>query len=185
MIYILDTETSGFKTNHIIQFASMAINDEGEVYEKTDIKFRLPDGVEIEEGASKVHGIKTEDLKGFDLIQTEALEGIIHNLNQADVIIGHNISFDLRMIDREYNRHYFVMPKMDLAKIKEKSICTMYSTTQFCRIPAKNRAGYKWPKLQELHKILFGKNFEDAHDALADVEATWRCYSELKKRKII
>lgn len=41
---------------------------------------------------------------------------------------------------------------------------------------------YKWPSLQELHCALFGANFEDAHDALADVLACRKCYYELQSR---
>ena len=63
------------------------------------------------------------------------------------------------------------------------SICTMQSTVDFCAIPGKY--GYKFPKLQELYKKLFGNEFEDAHNALSDIRATLKCYLELKKRGII
>jgi len=41
--------------------------------------------------------------------------------------------------------------------------------------------GYKWPKLQELHNHLFGESFEEAHNAMADIEATKKCFIELVK----
>lgn len=34
----------------------------------------------------------------------------------------------------------------------------------------------KWPKLQELYKVLFGHSFEGAHNAMADVVATKRLF---------
>jgi hypothetical protein len=54
----------------------------------------------------------------------------------------------------------------------------MRSTTDFCALPG--YYGYKWPTLQELHKKLFGRGFEDAHDAYIDVSVTVKCFFELK-----
>lgn len=44
----------------------------------------------------------------------------------------------------------------------------------------------KWPKLQELYKVLFGHSFEGAHNAMADVVATKDCFWEMVRlRKIL
>ena len=185
MQLVFDTETSGFKTNHIIQLAYALIDDLGNVLNKVNTSFKLPEGVKIEEGAFKCHGIKDEDLKDCEPIEKSGLALFIKNCNDAKRVIGHNVSFDIRMIKNEYNRHKSKMPYLDLVKLEKKSFCTMKSTTQYCRISKATQAGYKWPKLQELHKKLFGNNFEDAHDALADVMATHRCFVELLDRKVI
>lgn len=60
----------------------------------------------------------------------------------------------------------------------------MKATVSYCKIPNKY-GGYKWPKLQELHEKLFGYEFDDAHDALADIEATFKCYWKLRKLGLI
>ena len=44
---------------------------------------------------------------------------------------------------------------------------------------------FKPPKLMELYEYLFEKQFQDAHNAAADVEATTMCFFELLRRKII
>ena len=59
----------------------------------------------------------------------------------------------------------------------------MQGSTDFCAIVG--NYGYKWPKLQELHKELFGYPFEGDHDALVDVRACVRCYFELRKREVM
>jgi len=59
----------------------------------------------------------------------------------------------------------------------------MQESTNLCKLPGPR--GYKFPKLEELHKVLFGCNFEGAHDALDDIKATERCFWELVKRNII
>ena len=62
----------------------------------------------------------------------------------------------------------------------------MQKSTNFCAIPSNgNYAGYKWTKLEELYQKLFGTTFSGAHDAMSDVEATRKCYLELKKRGIL
>jgi len=43
----------------------------------------------------------------------------------------------------------------------------------------------KFPTLEELHTVLFGENFQGAHDALADVRATAKCFFELLRRNVI
>ncbi|MBC7525895.1 MAG: 3'-5' exonuclease, partial [Flavobacterium sp.] len=52
-------------------------------------------------------------------------------------------------------------------------------TTNFCAIPGPY--GYKWPKLSELHYKLFQTGFEEAHNAAADIQATAKCFWELKR----
>ena len=59
-------------------------------------------------------------------------------------------------------------------------LCTMKSTIKFVAAPA-SWGGFKFPKLEELHMKLFNENFEGAHDAFNDLNATARCLFELKK----
>ena len=55
----------------------------------------------------------------------------------------------------------------------------MKSTTDFCQLPGPY--GYKWPRLEELYQKLFGEDFENRHQALADVRACAKCYFELRR----
>ena len=54
----------------------------------------------------------------------------------------------------------------------------MKESTDFCRLPG--NYGFKYPNLTELHRKLFKKAFDDAHDALADVRACKAAYYELR-----
>ena len=60
----------------------------------------------------------------------------------------------------------------------------MQKSVKVCKIPFEGRGGYKWPKLTELHQHLFNEDFEGAHDALADVMATVKCYFNLIKQGV-
>ena len=60
----------------------------------------------------------------------------------------------------------------------------MKLSANYCNILNSNKE-VKWPTLQELFFKLYGKNFEGAHNAMADINATYRCFFTLVKRGII
>ena len=108
--------------------------------------------------------------EGVDL--KEVLVIFRNDIDRAHFLVGHNVSFDERVLGAEYLRNKIPSAIMDKAKIDTKD-----EGTQFCAIPGPR--GFKWPSLGELHHALFNKGFDDAHDAAADVEATTRCFLEL------
>ena len=61
--------------------------------------------------------------------------------------------------------------------------CTMESSTDYCKIPG--YYGYKWPKLDELYVRLFGTHFDDAHNSLADIRATYECFWRMRDLGLI
>ncbi len=62
---------------------------------------------------------------------------------------------------------------------RKQKLCTMKASTNYCKLSGPY--GYKWPKLSELHIKLFGVDFEEAHDASVDINATEKCFWELRK----
>jgi DNA polymerase III alpha subunit (gram-positive type) len=89
------------------------------------------------------------------------------------------MSFDQNIIGAELLRAEFPNYIAPLPKI-----CTMRQTPNFCAIRSPY-GGFKRPKLSELHYKLFNTHFEEAHNAAFDIEATARCFWELKKPKKI
>ena len=100
------------------------------------------------------------------------------DFDQATFIVGHNIDFDKKILGAELIR----LHRPDVMNSK-RTYCTMQAGTDFCRIPGKY--GYKWPKLQELYIKLFGHDFDGAHNAMSDIEATQECFWELRRRSLI
>ena len=49
-----------------------------------------------------------------------------------------------------------------------------------CQLPGKFAGKFKWPNLQEAHQHAFGKPFDGAHDAMADLRACKDVYFWLK-----
>jgi DNA polymerase-3 subunit epsilon len=116
----------------------------------------------------------------------EVLDAFIATKHLADVLVGHNLtSFDHPVVWAEILRSGR-QPRSGMHKI-----CTMKESTAYCRIPNKPdkngriRGGAKWPTLQELHNKLFSCEFESAHDAMADIEATAKCFFELVRLEVI
>lgn len=195
MIQILfyDTETTGLPKSwsapasevdnwpRLVQLGWLLTDENGTVIRQGNMIVK-PDGFEIPAGAASVHGITTE----IALQQGQPLSDVINaftgDLSQADAIVGHNIPFDKKVVGAELHR-------LGLANVEEKmrvmqTVDTMTSSTNYCGI--KNKYGrLKWPKLIELYRFLFGKDFEDAHDAMADITATKECYFELVNRGVI
>lgn len=102
---------------------------------------------------------------------------LIKDINRSKFMIAHNLDFDHKVLGAEMLRYNA------RASVKTQKICTMKSTTDLCCIPGPY--GFKWPKLEELHRFLFQEDFSGAHDAMNDVKATMRCFIELVNRGVI
>ena len=184
-----DTETTGLPNNYnaptyfvnnwprLVQLSWITTDEDCNILSKND-HIIYPDGFIIPEEASQLHGITTK----IALDKGEPLEVVIdkfmEDFNASKIIVGHNISFDKKIIGAELIR----LGKKDVMNSKE-SFCTMESSTDYCKIPGYR--GYKWPKLQELHKKLFGYEFEDAHNSMCDINATLKCFKEMKIKGLL
>lgn len=191
MFLFFDTETTGLPRDwnapvekldnwpRLVQLAWLAFDREGNRLAGGEHIVR-PEGFIIPTASSDVHGITTERAlaEGEDLRQV--LEEFSGKISEADLLIAHNMNFDEKIVGSEFLRNSIA------SRLFEKErICTMISSIDFCAIPSSSGSGYKWPRLSELHVKLFGKDFEDAHDALVDTSACARCFFELKKQKVI
>ena len=68
-----------------------------------------------------------------------------------------------------------------LEKLSIIDTCTE-QTASLCKLSGGRGGKFKLPTLSELHNYLFGNDFQEAHNATADVEATTRCVIELLRR---
>ncbi|MDY0201854.1 MAG: 3'-5' exonuclease [Bacteroidales bacterium] len=189
MYLFFDTETTGLPRNwkapvtdlnnwpRMIQIAWALFDEKGNGIESEGFIIK-PENFEIPLDASRVHGISTERAMNEGV----ALETVLNKFNelvaQANFIVAHNISFDEKILGAELLRK-----RIQSDFNSKRKLCTMQSSTNYCKIPGPY--GYKWPKLSELHIKLFGVDFEDAHDAMVDVNATVKCFWEMRKRGLI
>lgn len=184
-ILVFDTETTGtggsarrpLSNPRLVQLAWVRYDARGARLGSASMIVR-PAGFEIPRDAVAVHGISTARALREGRPLDEVLDAFESALDQARVIVAHNLSFDTRVLLGEYTRS-----GRRSVFFKREKVCTQQAGTAFCKLPG--RGGYKWPRLDELHKALFGKAFDGAHDALADAEAAGRCYWEMVRREII
>lgn len=191
MFLFFDTETTGLPKNwsapvedldnwpRLVQIAWLVYDyDEKKIGEGQYII--KPEGFLIPAQSASVHGITTERAlaEGSDL--GEVLAEFSEAIGDADFLIAHNMNFDEKIVGSELLRG-----GVENKLFQKERICTMLSSIDFCKIPSAKGDGYKWPRLSELHIALFGKDFEDAHDALVDTSACARCFFELCKKKVI
>ena len=137
-----------------------------------------PEGFTIPEAASNVHGITTERAMQDGLPLRSVLDEFHQLIHHAETLVAHNIAFDEKIIGAEFlrNQYHNNIPE-------KKKVCTMLASVDFCAI--NGPYGYKWPSLTELHKKLFNKSFDNAHNALADIRATADCFWELRRLQVI
>lgn len=135
-----------------------------------------PDGFVIPEASIRIHGITQERALESGIAIGEVLDLFGRAVGSPfDAVVAHNLEFDLSVVGAE-----LVRAGRDSRFFAGPGLCTMKTTTRLLRLPGPY--GYKWPKLDELHVFLFGTSYEGAHDAGRDVEATAKCFFELRRR---
>ena len=161
----------------MIQVAWILCDNSGNRIESNDYIIK-PENFEIPRDASRVHGISTERAinEGEDLITV--LNEFNELVKRSDFIVAHNISFDEKILGAELLRK-----SIPSDFNRKRKLCTMQTATNYCRIPGPY--GYKWPKLSELHIKLFGADFDEAHDATVDINATEKCFWEMRNLGLI
>lgn len=190
MILFFDTETTGkadFRAEpnaphqpRLVQFAALLCEDGGEEVSSASLVIK-PDGFKIPAEAAGVHGITTERALATGVDCSVARHIYRRWWAYSKLVVAHNIDFDLLIMDGEL---YRAAGGVNAWGDPREMFCTMNAMTPICKLPSVNGySDYKWPKLQEAYKHAFGKEFEGAHDALADVRACASIYFWLQKQR--
>ena len=109
----------------------------------------------------------------------DVLAEALPRLEAATCAVAHNVSFDEKVLGAEALRLGLPHP------LRQKPMrCTMKESTRFCALPGRY-GDFKYPNLSELHRKLFNKTFDGAHNALADVRACKAAFFELRLRRVI
>jgi DNA polymerase III subunit epsilon len=189
MFLFFDTETTGMPKRwgapvtdlqnwpRMVQLAWASFDEAGAELASGDAIVQ-PDGFTIPQTVANIHGITTAKAQAEGRPLAQALEEFTGKAQAARALVAHNMSFDSCVIGAEYLRTSLPNPVP-----KRKQICTMLASTNYCQLPGPN--GYKWPKLEELHRKLFGQVPDVSHRALSDVRTCARCFFELKRLGVL
>lgn len=208
-IIVFDTETTGLpktkfispdtlnKWPHIVQF-SYVIYDTiiNQIVEVCDFIIKMNENVIIPEDSINIHKITNEISQDKGIKIDLVLNKFIEHLNSSDILVGHNISFDINMVKVEllrliYNNNSnkfeqeMKTNKNNLYLLTNfKNIyCTMQESIELCNLKSLDKHGkeyVKFPKLIELHNKLFNSIPNNLHNALNDILVTLRCFIKLK-----
>ena len=195
-VLVFDTETSGLpleknasivdttKWQYILQLSCIVYDDEtGEI--KQIQNNYIKQDIIISNESTNIHGITQELMNEKGINITDAMNKFDIALQNADIVVGHNISFDKRMYMveciRRYRKQYFTINGK-----KKPEYCTMKNSTKICKIERVNKTTnttyFKYPTLKELHNHLFNEFPDNLHNSLIDVFATLRCYIMITKK---
>ena len=195
-LLIFDTETSGLpeekyqslylthKWPYIVQLSYILYdNSSHEIIEIYDSLILLKNNT-ISPESTAIHNITHEMCISRGKPITEVLTSFINALNTADVIIGHNIQFDINIVRVECIRNEM---KININENKENKpithYCTMKKGKKITNIESTTITGVKYiknPKLIELYKHYFNEEVKGLHNALTDVIVCFRCYYKME-----
>lgn len=185
-----DTETSGLPINYkapvtdlgnwprLVQIGWIVYEDETPINEVERIV--RPEGFEISETVAKIHGITHEKAMHDGGLLSDVLAHFDSNLSACDLLVGHNLSYDLNVMGSEYLRLCGRNPFNN-----KSTYDTMLKGTNLCKLPGMRMGSYKWPKLHELYQYLFHEPLQQTHTALDDIRNTAKCYFEMKRLGVV
>lgn len=178
---IFDTETTGLPLwkepsdhpgqPHIIDLAVELWDGEDLV---ESLSCLIKPGIPIPADMTAIHGITDEMVEAEGWAKADAVNDFMKLAGKADVIVGHQVRFDLRMMRIDASRA--IGTKWDNPL---PVFCTAGSSMKHVRVPRADGKGIKMPTLGEAYQHFFGEEFVDAHRAKPDCEASRRIYFHL------
>lgn len=202
-ILFFDTETTGLPLDYYEPYTNVKnwprlvqlswILEDTDTNEVTEHDFIIkPVGFIIPFAATKIHHITHGRAERNGKPIKDVLLLFDLDLLKADLLVGHNIEFDLNIVAAEFYR-LKKDKECDLApRTINKIINTLFSKPEFCTMETGSyytkietyNGEYKWPKLIELYRHLFGHDFKGAHNSLDDIRATRECFWEMLRLDI-
>ena len=185
MITLFDTETTGLlqpgtatydRAPGITQIAALKLDNDMNEIEEPFNEYVDPEINPLgwEEKAIEITGINPDMVKSAPSFMTIGLKFANYVLG-SHTLAGYNIiGFDVPVLAFQLERyglkHHFPWPP--------NHYDVMHVAKQYFNLLGKR--GTKNPKLGEAYKEIFGKTFDNAHDALADIRATAAVMKEVK-----
>ncbi len=197
LIIFYDTETNGLpqwnlpsedpSQPHVTQLAAELCDERsGNTIATMDVLIK-PDGWTIPDDLAQLTGITTERAIADGIPLADALQQFTGMWRRTAMRVGHNESFDARMLRIEYFR---VLPVDDPFHDQWKggaAFCTQGKSTKIINLPptakmlAAGRKHAKSPNLGEAYEYFTGKKLEGAHNAAVDLAATKAVYYSIKQ----
>lgn len=172
-----DTETTGVsKTSNLVSIAWLLANDEG-VTLHSEYHIIKPEGWIIPEETIKIHKITQTTAERFGANQRDVLWRFLWFVNEADVLVAHNIQFDQKIVNNALKT--YLGHSLMLEDYGKRLFCTMMHAKEVVgRVTRNNK--FKNPTLTEMYTQLFGSApVGQLHNAMVDVQVLTQCFFKL------
>ena len=197
---VYDCETSGLPLftepsdhpaqPHIVQLAACLVDlPSRRTIASMDVIVH-PDGWTIPDQVAAIHGITTEHALDVGIPEAQAVD-MFMSLWRGRTRIAHNESFDARILRIALKRYVdprdpgLVIAPSDDCKAS-RAECTQVLATPILKLPptAKMRAAgrnhFKSASLGEAYRHFTGRELQNAHSAMADVQGCMEVYFAIK-----
>lgn len=184
-LLFLDTKTTGLDPGkgRIVQLSTRLVSPVGS---QDDNQLVRPENFAIPATATKVHGITAQVASLHGTSITQVFEDLSRQIEQADIIVGHNVEYDIAIIIAEAKRsgcHDLVAtlthPKFGLDGGRRAAICTQRLAADYFRFLGESPS-LSDTKLTTVYQRLFQEELVGAHDALVHVIACQQVYNHLR-----
>jgi DNA polymerase-3 subunit epsilon len=181
-----DTETTGLDPvkHDVFQIAGKVVID-GVEQESFDLRCQPHDFASVDNEALEINKVTIEDLKTYSepsVMYAALMEIFVKYIDKFDrndkfVPCGQNVKFDINFMSEFWKKcgdDYF-FSFFGSAPLDTMQLAVMLEIKQ-------NRKIFSSYKLEVIYKTLFGRDFDGAHDAMADIIATAEAGRELWSR---
>ena len=180
-LLFIDTETSGLPAKwHVpysdrdnwpysVQIAWLIYSNTGQLLKKESHYIQDQD-FDISPAAFRIHGISHDFLRRQGGSRQEVMRLLAADLaHYQPLVVAHFMQLDYHMLGADFYRTGMENPLEKLPLF-----CTMLATAPYVSNP---RARYL--RLNRLYYILFHREMDQQHEALADAQATADCFFEM------
>ena len=185
MHLLFDTETSGLPISappghpnqpRLLQLGAVVLDNDYRVRAELNMMVKWPAPVDIHPLALKAHGISYELTQQFGQAPAVVAEAFEQMVAQTQFQAAFNSAFDFQIINI-----FSAQAARPKAALAQTPFCPMKALTPVMQLPGKYPGQYKWPSLQQAHVHCTGREFDGAHDAMADVRALVEIYKWWRK----
>lgn len=184
MYLVFDTETTGLPAwkepsdhpdqPHVVDIAWTLYGADLAEIERFDAI--VNPGVIIPDAMAEIHGITTDRALAEGIAPSEVWERFVDVLSRTALIVGQNVSFDIRLMRILATR--LTGEKWDNP---HPTFCTMREVHALVKSMPVKPDGWKWPPtLTQIIQALFNEEHVEAHRARPDCDATARAFLHLK-----
>ena len=170
-----------------MQLAALAFDEDFNEVDRLNVLIQQDREMTNEEILTRVHGKTYAMCQEQGIPLAEAITRFKSMLDGCGVVVAHNMPFDegfLKSAAAKVGIHF----EISIRKMDTKNLYTdIVKCPPTERMIQAGRFGYKAPSLTEAYNYVFGKDFDNAHDAFGDIKATAEIYKNLvmTNRKVV